>query len=61
MNHLFQKYLKDIESHNTQSIIYQIFLNDQAKEYLLSTSNKRKVLDFIAGMTDELFLREIKL
>lgn len=61
MNHIFQKYLNDIENHNTQSIIYQIFLNNQVDEYLLSTSNKRKVIDFIAGMTDELFLREIKL
>ena len=61
MNRLFQKYLEDIENHNTQSIIYQLFLNNQAEEYLLSTSNKRKVIDFIAGMTDELFLREIKL
>ena len=60
MNKIFKRYLDDIEKNNKQSIIYQIFLNSQSEEYLLTTSNKRKVIDFIAGMTDGLFLREIK-
>lgn len=60
MNRIFKRYLEDIENHNVDSIIYKIFLNSQVDEYLLTTSDKRKVIDFIAGMTDELFLREIK-
>ena len=60
MNKIYNRYLKDIESHNTDSIIYKIFLNDQNKLYLDNTSDKRKVIDFIAGMTDDLFINEIE-
>ena len=59
MDKLFSKYLKDVEKGNHKSIIYQVFLDHQSKEYLESTCDKRKVIDFIAGMTDEMFLREI--
>lgn len=59
MNKLFSKYLEDIEKKNKDSNIYAIFLNHQNKEYLKNTCDKRKVIDFIAGMTDEMFLREI--
>ncbi len=59
MNKIYKHYLKDIENNNHDSIIYQIFLNDQCNEYLKNTNDKRKVLDFIAGMTDEMFIREI--
>lgn len=60
MNALFQSYLKEIEEKNENSLIYSIFLTKQCQEYLDHTSSKRKVLDFIAGMTDELFLREVE-
>ena len=60
MNKIYYRYLKDVEEKNVDSIIYQIFLKDQNDSYLESTSDKRKVIDFIAGMTDELFLREIE-
>ena len=56
---IYSRYLKDIESHCTDSIIYRLFLNDQVEDYLLHTSSKRMVMDFIAGMTDELFFKEI--
>ena len=59
MNKIFKKYLKDIEDNNTNSTIFKIFLDYQTKEYIKDTNNKRKVIDFIAGMTDEMFLREI--
>ena len=61
MRLLFQRYLNDIENHNTESIIYQVFLNYQSENYLSSTNSKRMVIDFIAGMTDELFLKEIEI
>lgn len=60
MNKIYNRYLNDIRNNNTKSIIYNIFLNDQNKYYLENTSDKRKVIDFIAGMTDDLFIKEIE-
>ena len=59
MNKIFDRYLNDIKSNNKNSLIYRIFLNNQSDKYLNNTCDKRKVIDFIAGMTDELFFREI--
>ena len=59
MNCIYEHYLNDLENKNMDSIIYQIFLNNQCSSYLDYTSNKRKVIDFIAGMTDEFFIKEI--
>lgn len=59
MRKIFHRYLKDLEDQNHESIIYH-FLKDQSNTYLKNTNDKRKVIDFIAGMTDELFIREIK-
>ena len=60
MRKIYDRYLKDIETNNTNSIIYTMFLNNQNKKYLNNTNNKRMVIDFIAGMTDELFIKEIQ-
>ena len=60
MNKLFDRYLSDIQNKNNNSVIYEIFLNKQVDKYLDSTSDKRKVIDFIVGMTDEFFLKEIE-
>lgn len=60
MNKIFERYLNDINNKNYESIIYRIFLNNQSVDYNNSTSPKRKVIDFIAGMTDELFYKEIR-
>ena len=59
MNKIYNRYLNDIESNNKNSIIYTIFLNEQVPDYIKNTSSKRMVIDFIAGMTDDLFLKEI--
>ena len=59
MNKIYDRYLKDVEGNNTDSIIYKAFLNGQSEEYLKNTNNKRKVIDFIAGMTDDFFIKEI--
>ena len=58
MYKIFKRYLQDIENENHKSVIYR-FLDTQSKTYLDNTSPKRMVIDFIAGMTDEMFLREI--
>ncbi|MEG1495677.1 MAG: HD domain-containing protein [Bacilli bacterium] len=54
--YLYSTYLMDLESNNLQSEIYINFLNDKDISYLSKTSNKRKVIDFISGMTDEYFI-----
>lgn len=40
--------------------INSIFLNNMDKKYLESTSLERKVIDYLAGMTDEFIIREYK-
>ncbi len=60
MNKIFNRYLKDVEEENQNSIIFKIFLKDQNKKYQQETPPKRIVIDFIAGMTDDLFRKEIK-
>ena len=44
---------KDIENNNKDSLIYQLFLEDKCSDYLNNTTSTRKVIDFIAGMTDD--------
>ena len=60
MNNLYRNYLSDITKQNKDSIIFKIFLNYQDKSYLKETSDKRKVIDFISGMTDDFFKEEIE-
>ncbi len=55
-NMLYNKYLNDIEENNISSDIYTKFLNWKNDVYRNNTSNKRIVIDFIAGMTDEYFM-----
>ncbi len=56
---LYQSYLEAIIHHDDENIIYQIYLNYQSEDYIKNTNPKRMVIDFISGMTDEMFLREI--
>lgn len=60
MNKIFDRYLSDIRNGNRDSIIYKIFLDTQATSYLESTTDVWKVIDFIAGMTDDMFFREME-
>ena len=57
MNLLFSHYLNDINKNNRSSEIYQVFLNNMNSTYLKNTHPKRMVIDFIAGMTDEYFIK----
>ena len=58
MNMLYDKYLTDIKNGSKESIIFTLFLDHQQKSYLTSTNPKRQVIDFLCGMTDDLFLHE---
>jgi len=57
-NMLFERYLKDIEKKNYQSVIFTSFLKDMAAEYTEASNHAEIVRDFIAGMTDQYFLRQ---
>ena len=60
MNKIYNRYLSDITNSNKESIIYKLFLNTQSAKYKEETPIKRQVIDFIAGMTDDLFHKEIE-
>ena len=53
---LFDHYKKVVDKKDTSNDIYTVFLHKMTDEYLNSTSNVRKVLDYIAGMTDDYFI-----
>ncbi len=61
MYRIYQVYLEAIRNNNKDNIIFKIFLDLQDDLYLKNTSDERKVLDFIAGMTDDFFLNQVKL
>ena len=60
MNRIYYYYLDAVNNNDKNNIIYKIFLNNQDETYLEETNPKRIVIDFIAGMTDDLFLKEIE-
>jgi dGTPase len=60
MNKIYYYYLDAIKREDKNNIIYKLFLNNQDTSYLNNTDPRRMVIDFIAGMTDDMFLREIE-
>jgi dGTPase len=55
---LFENYLKDLESGNEGSGIFMEFLEGMSPQYLDDNPSAMVVRDFIAGMTDDYFLRQ---
>ncbi|RZB36299.1 MAG: dGTPase [Desulfobacteraceae bacterium Eth-SRB2] len=55
---LFEKYLYDIETENRSSVIFTGFLEDMSEDYIENHRKEEIVRDFIAGMTDQYFLRQ---
>jgi len=55
---LFEKYLNDLENENHSSVIFTHFLKDMSQNYLINHSKEEMVRDFVAGMTDQYFLRQ---
>ena len=53
---LFDKYLYDLNHKIKESEIFTLFVDNMNEDYLKNTSNKRIVIDFIAGMTDDYFI-----
>ena len=55
---LFEAYIEDVEGQKRESAIFVEKLNTMACDYLDSQPAAVKVRDFIAGMTDDYFLKE---
>ncbi len=55
---VFDNCLNDLKTNNQKGHIFTIFLNDMSEKYLNNTSDERKVIDYIAGMTDDFILKE---
>jgi dGTPase len=56
--YLFERYLKDIETNNQSSVIYERFLDGMSESYTESHEQAEIVRDFISGMTDQYFLSQ---
>lgn len=55
---VFNHCLNDIKTNNKEGHIFTVFLNSMDEKYLNSTSDERKVIDYIAGMTDDFMAKE---
>ena len=52
-NKLFDLYYEHLSNNKKDSDIFNLFIDNMDKDYIENTSNARKVIDFIAGMTDD--------
>ena len=57
---LFKLYYDHIINNKCKEDIYTVFLNNMSKEYLSKTTPARKVIDYLAGMTDNFFIKQYK-
>lgn len=55
---LFERYLEDIQTGNSDSVIFSSFLKDMSSDYVDDHCSEEIVRDFIAGMTDQYFLAQ---
>jgi dGTPase len=56
--HLFYRYMDDLEKENRSSAIFTQFLADMSDTYRQAHSPPQMVRDFISGMTDSYFIRQ---
>ena len=55
---LFERFLRDIEKENHESVIFTQFLENMSADYIEKYCSAEIVRDFIAGMTDRYFLSQ---
>ena len=55
---LFKKYLSDVKNNNAKSPIYYSYLNNMCDEYKKDNTTARIVIDYIAGMSDDFFIKQ---
>ena len=59
-NDLFVYYMKVLHSDNKKTSIFKSFINKMTDDYKKNTSDARKVIDYISGMTDQYFIDQYK-
>ncbi len=57
---LFNKYLDEVEKGDEKSLMNKMFLKKMDSAYLAKTNEKRQIIDFIAGMTDDYLKNQFK-
>ncbi|MFI0435926.1 MAG: deoxyguanosinetriphosphate triphosphohydrolase family protein [Parachlamydiaceae bacterium] len=57
---LFDCLLCDLNEQTQHSYLWKNFLRKRSEKYLFSTSNVQMVIDYIAGMTDNFFVRTLE-
>jgi dGTPase len=55
---LFNRYFKDLQTSNRDSVIFKRYLKDMDQRYVDAHQPAEIVRDFIAGMTDRYFLQQ---
>ena len=55
---LFEKYMKDLD--NKTGDIYNSYLSNMTEDYTKGNSCAKIVVDFMAGMTDNYFIRQFE-
>ena len=55
---LFNRYMKDLQTANKTSVIFEGYLSDMDQRYMEEHQPAEIVRDFIAGMTDHYFLQQ---
>ena len=58
---VFNYSIKAIKENNKDAFIYKAFLSNMDSKYLNETTPERKVIDFIAGMTDDYLINHYNL
>lgn len=57
---LYKYYLEELNNKEKESVLYKLYLNDMSTYYYEGTEKEQIVIDFIAGMTDDFYLSEVK-
>ena len=55
---VFNGCLEQLKSDDKKALIYVNFINNMSYDYLSKNSHERIVIDYIAGMTDDYFIKE---
>lgn len=59
MQKIYDRSMKDIKEKNYDSDIYKVFLSNMNEEYINSNCKSEIVIDYIAGMTDDYFMKNL--
>lgn len=57
---LFDLYYKQVVEKAYDEDIFKVYLLNMDKSYIYETSQARKVIDYMAGMTDDFFIKQYK-